>query len=68
MLEQSEKNASADNFEQIMEHRERELILNALRDCSHNKSSAAKVLGIPRSTLYYKMKSLGIEDDHINLY
>jgi PAS domain S-box-containing protein len=56
-----------DGFDQVMEQRERELIRNALRDCYHNKSSAAKMLGIPRSTLYYKMKNLGIEDNHVNL-
>lgn len=57
-----------DNLKQSIDQREREMIIKALRDCAHNKSSAAKMLSIPRSTLYYKMKALGIEDDHINLY
>jgi transcriptional regulator with PAS, ATPase and Fis domain len=57
-----------DNLKISIEQREREMIINALRDCAHNKSSAAKMLGIPRSTLYYKLKALGIEDEHINLY
>ncbi len=56
-----------DNLDHLVEQREREVILNALRDCYHNKSSAAKMLGIPRSTLYYKIKALGIEDNHVNL-
>ena len=34
------------------------MIIKALRDCAHNKSSTAK-MGIARSTLYYKMKVLG---------
>lgn len=57
-----------DNLKMSVDQREREMITRALRDCAHNKSSAAKLLGIPRSTLYYKMKNLGIEDDHVNLY
>lgn len=56
-----------DNLDQIIEQREREVIINALHDCYHNKSSAAKMLGIPRSTLYYKMKALGIEDNHVSM-
>ncbi len=39
---------------------ERELITHALEECGHNKAKAAKLLGIPRSTLYYKIKSLEI--------
>lgn len=54
-------------FDQVMEQRERELICKALQDCYHNKSKAAKMLGIPRSTLYYKMKSLGIQDNHVSI-
>lgn len=57
-----------DDLKKSIDHRERQMIVKALRDCAHNKSSAAKMLGIARSTLYYKMKSLGIEDDHVNLY
>ncbi len=37
---------------------EEELILRALEECGGNKSKAAKKLGIPRSTLYYKLKDL----------
>jgi len=37
---------------------EEELILRALEECDGNKSKAAKKLGIPRSTLYYKLKDL----------
>lgn len=42
------------------ERTERQLILKTLDEVGGNKSRAAKVLGIPRSTLYYKMKILGI--------
>lgn len=54
-------------FDHVMEQRERELIWKALQDCYYNKSKAAKMLGIPRSTLYYKMKSLGIQDNHVSI-
>lgn len=39
---------------------ERELILKALKECNGNKHLAAKVLKIPRSTLYSKMQKHGI--------
>lgn len=41
---------------------ERELILAALQEAGFKKAVAAKRLGIPRSTLYYKMSQLGIKD------
>lgn len=62
------KGMATDTFENIIEQREREIIIGALKDCAFNKSSAAKMLGIPRSTLYYKIRVLGIDDSHINLY
>ena len=37
------------------------LILNALRQAGGNKAKAARLLGIDRSLLYYRMKKLGIE-------
>ncbi|HEY3425236.1 MAG TPA: sigma 54-interacting transcriptional regulator [Negativicutes bacterium] len=39
---------------------ERELIERILEETHYNKASAAKKLGIPRSTLYYKMRQLGL--------
>jgi len=32
-----------------------------LSEQHYNKAAAAKKLGIPRSTLYYKMQRLGLE-------
>jgi two-component system NtrC family response regulator len=39
---------------------ERELILNALRDCKWNQSKAARQLAISRKTLLYRMNKYGI--------
>ncbi len=44
----------------ITDRAEREVILQALEGCSGDKSKAARKLGVPRSTLYYKMKKLGV--------
>jgi DNA-binding NtrC family response regulator len=39
---------------------EREMVRTALAHCGHNTSAAARALGLPRSTLVNRMKSLGI--------
>jgi len=44
----------------ITDRTEREIILQAIEGCSGDKSKAARKLGVPRSTLYYKMKKLGV--------
>ena len=40
---------------------ERDVIVRVLTEEHFNKAGAAKKLGIPRSTLYYKMRRLGLE-------
>jgi len=40
---------------------EREALLSALRKCSGNKARAARLLGIPRSTYFSKLKKHGID-------
>jgi DNA-binding NtrC family response regulator len=40
---------------------ERSIIIQALEQCRYQKNSAAKRLGISRTTLWRKMKELGIE-------
>jgi len=58
----SEDEVIDNNLDQIMDQQERQVIKRALQECSYNKANAAKLLGIPRSTLYYKIKSLGLDE------
>jgi two-component system response regulator HydG len=45
----------------LQESKERELILQTLKETKHNKSKTAKLLNIDRSTLYAKMQKYNIE-------
>jgi transcriptional regulator with AAA-type ATPase domain/pSer/pThr/pTyr-binding forkhead associated (FHA) protein len=45
-----------------LEEAERELVLEALRKNGNNRSRAARALGIPRTTLVYKLQRWGIEE------
>lgn len=48
-------------LDDLVHHHEREAIIKALQQTNYNKAKAAHILGIPRSTLYYKMKALNID-------
>jgi len=50
-------------LKQALERPEREIIRQALVACQGNRSQAADVLGINRTTLYKKMKRLGLAAD-----
>ena len=50
----------------ILNNVEREKLRNALMQAHGNRSRAAKVLGISRSTLYEKLKHYRLGDDHIS--
>ncbi len=41
---------------------EKQMIQDALIKCNYNKSAAARLLGIKRTTLYYKLKCHGLEN------
>jgi transcriptional regulator with GAF, ATPase, and Fis domain len=45
------------NFEEVMGRVEKLLLQAALRKCDGNKAKAASLLGIPRTTLLYKVKA-----------
>ncbi len=60
--EMEQKDMGHANLEEMLIRREREVIIRAMEECKNNKARAAKKLGIPRSTLYYKLKALGISD------
>jgi len=45
-----------------LEGPERQIILQSLRDNNWNRNVTAEQLGINRTTLYKKMKKLGLED------
>lgn len=44
-----------ENMIESLEYVEKNLIREAMAKAGGNKSQAAKILGIPRSTLYYKL-------------
>ena len=46
-----------------IESAERNEIVAALRQCGGNRSKAASLLGIGRTTLYRKLSALGIDDE-----
>ncbi len=56
---QVDKDAGLDD---ILEQVEREKLANALRKAKGNKAAAAKILGINRSTLYYRLKRMGMDE------
>ncbi|MFP6602866.1 MAG: sigma-54 dependent transcriptional regulator, partial [Pirellulaceae bacterium] len=50
-------------LKEALERPERQIIRQALQDSNGNRSQAAEVLGINRTTLYKKMKRLGLDND-----
>lgn len=54
--------SSKGSLSNIIEEVEGQIILDTLKSCNYNKSQAADVLGIPRMTLYRKLKKMDAED------
>ena len=62
----SKATASGDNFlppGQTLEQWEDEMIREALRRANNNKSQAARLLGLSRNALRYRLSKIGIADD-----
>jgi len=51
-------------LKEALEGPERQIILNVLESNNWNRNMTADQLGINRTTLYKKMKRLGLEDGH----
>lgn len=49
-------------LKEIVESLEKDVIIEVLNDCDGNKSKAAKILNIPRATLYRKIEDYKIEE------
>lgn len=54
---------ASDGLQAMTEELERKQISRILKESRYNKVVAARKLGIPRSTLYYKMRNLQIHDE-----
>ncbi len=61
----SDPQASRNKLRGAMEAPERQIILQALRDHHWNRAATADKLGINRTTLYKKMKRLGLDDPRL---
>lgn len=60
LLKTRDKGSTSLCLPMLTEESERDLIEKTLRQTKDNRSLTARILGIPRSTLYYKIKKLGI--------
>ena len=52
--------AASDGGESMLAQQEREMILNTLKETGWNQSAAARILGIKRETLRYRMQKFGL--------
>lgn len=60
--EKDPSDVSIYDLNKILENTEKEAIENAMKLAENNKAKAAKILNIPRSTLYFKLKKYNMED------
>lgn len=52
------------SLQEFLDEQERSAILDALRKTRHNRTAAARVLGITFRSLRYRMERLGLNDHH----
>lgn len=52
---------SDDGLRDVIYNNEKRIIADTLKACNFNKAKTARMLDIPRSTLYYKMRKLHID-------
>ena len=45
----------------VIDDAERDLVIDALKKCGQNRSHAARMLGVPRSSLLYKLRKWGVD-------
>lgn len=63
MVESLGRHERGNIYPLIMEEIERYVILSVLKETNNNHLRAARALGIGRSTLYRRIKKLGIEEE-----
>ncbi len=61
VIDPSPKQDNIYDLNNIINTAEREAIINVMRSAGNNKSRAAKLLNIPRGTLYFKLKKYNLE-------
>lgn len=62
---QTESNSSHPTLREALEEPERRIILESLRTHNWNRAATADTLGVNRTTLYKKMKKLGLDDPRL---
>lgn len=63
--EVAQNNAGISTLDEIMRFTEKENIVKALRLCDNNKTKAAEILGISRTSLHHKIKKHNIISENI---
>jgi len=51
-----------DNLKTVMNRLEKQLVLDVYRQTGENTTQAARILGVPRQTLQYRLEKLGIKE------
>jgi transcriptional regulator with PAS, ATPase and Fis domain len=62
-IPENDRNVTANNLRVAVESYEKSHIANVLRDTAGDRTRAAELLGLSRSSLYRKMEKLNIRDD-----